>query len=146
MADRESAPLSEAERKELEALRAEKARRESEAAEAERRELEALRAEQEQVDAEILRERAQQEARPESSGPHDPMPSPPASPEPARRAAPAEDPIVDPDNLTFGQRMVLTPASDDPDEIPGMPPAQKIILILALLGVALLVYYLVTRP
>ena len=62
MADQTATPLTDEEREELEALRAEKARRfEEERARVEREELEALRAEQERVDAEILAERAAEE-------------------------------------------------------------------------------------
>jgi len=46
-----------------------------------------------------------------------------------------EKPVVDPDHLTFGQKMVLGNTNDDED-IPGMPPAQKLIVGLALLFVA----------
>lgn len=110
MADRETAPLSDEERAELEALRAEKAaREEARRARHERAELEALRAES----------RAANEAKAE--------PAPRAS-APVRSAADDRPPVVDPNNLTFGQRMVLTPEADDPDDIPGMPPAQKIII------------------
>lgn len=133
MADRDAAPLTEAEREELEALRAEKARREEEeAARAEREELEALRSEQEQVDAEILRERAEEER-------------PRQAPARAAEPSPEPDPVVDPENLTFGQRMVMTPTATDSDDIPVMAPAQKIIIGLALIGVVLLAIYIFTR-
>ena len=59
MADSHMTTLTDDEREELEALRAEKARREEEErARAEREELDALRAEQAKVDALILAERA----------------------------------------------------------------------------------------
>lgn len=114
MADQDTAPLSDAERAELEALRAEKAaREEAERARRERAELEALRAES----------RAAHEA-----------PAAPAAPaaQPATTASTArrESPVVDPDNLTFGQRMVMTPEETDDDGIPKMAPAQKIIIAL----------------
>lgn len=115
MADRETAPLSDEERAELEALRAEKAaREEAQRARRERAELEALRAES----------RAADEAKAKSA---------PRASAPARTAADNRPPVVDPDNLTFGQRMVMTPKVDDPDDIPGMPPAQKIIIAIVLL-------------
>ena len=99
MADNDTAPLSDEERAELEALRAEKAAREqAERARRERAELEALRA-----------ERA------------------------ASEEGAAERPVVDPDNPTFGQRMVMTPEGADEDGIPGMPPAQKLVIGLCLL-------------
>lgn len=124
MADRDAVPLTEAERAELEALRAEKARREEEeAARAERAELEALRSERGRFDTGVLGGRAEAGR---------PRPAPP-------------DPVVDPDNLTFGQRMVMTPTATDADDIPVMAPAQKIIIGLALIGVVLLAVYIITR-
>ncbi|MDM8299629.1 hypothetical protein [Collinsella tanakaei] len=113
MADQQTAPLTDEERAELEALRAEKAAREqAERARRERAELEALRAEA---------KAAEQPA---------PASAPVAKPAPRADERP---PVVDPDNLTFGQRMVMTPKTDDPDDIPGMPPAQKIIIAIVLL-------------
>lgn len=98
----QNTPLSDEERAELEALRAEKARREEEErARKERAELEALRAEQAAADA-------------------------PASQKPA----------VDPEHLTFGQKMVMTKDEVDEDGVPPMPPAQKLIIAV---GVVLLI-------
>lgn len=117
MTDTEASPLSDDERAELEALRAEKARREEEErARQERAELEALRA-----DAAKTRE-AERPAQVASAK---------AAPRPASNQ---EKPVVDPDHLTFGQKMVLGDAKDDED-VPGMPPAQKLIVGLALLFV-----------
>lgn len=114
MADNDTAPLSDEERAELEALRAEKAAREqAERARRERAELEALRAER----------AASEEGAAE--------PAPASAAEPSRAAA--ERPVVDPDNPTFGQRMVMTPEGADEDGIPGMPPAQKLVIGLCLL-------------
>ena len=116
MADTTSAPLTDEERAELEALRAEKAaREEAERARKERAELEALRAES---------RAAQQPAQPVQPA------EAPTAPKPTPRPRPADDrpPVVDPDNLTFGQRMVMTPDDTDDDGIPRMPPAQKIII------------------
>ena len=111
MADQEATPLTDEERAELEALRAEKAaREEAERARKERAELEALRA--------------------ESQAAQEPKKAPAA-----RRRVDDRPPVVDPDNLTFGQRMVMTPETDDPDDIPGMPPAQKIIIAVLLVVV-----------
>ena len=123
MTDTKTSPLSDDERAELEALRAEKARREEEErARQERAELEALRAAPPRADAPKPRAAAR------------PAPAAPAGA--AARPAPVQEkPIVDPDHLTFGQKMVLGDTSDDDDDIPGMPPAQKIIVGLALLFV-----------
>ena len=132
MTSENARPLTPEEREELEALRAEKARREAEvAAERDRAELAALRAEQEAVDAQILAERARAAER---AGATAPAPAPaPARPEP--QAKPARE-------RTFGQKMVLAPETTDPDEIPGMAPAQKIIIGLAV--VALIVFVICT--
>lgn len=124
MTDTEASPLSDDERAELEALRAEKARREEEErARQERAELEALRAEQQRTDVAKTREAE----RPAQAAPVKAAPRP---------APTQEKPIVDPDHLTFGQKMVLGDAGDDED-IPGMPPAQKLIVGLALLFVVI---------
>ena len=121
--------LTPEERDELEALREEKARREAEAAAAaERAELEALRAEQRRVDEEILAERAAQAA-------------PAPAPEPAAPVAPAAEPAP----RTFGQKMVMAPEAADPDDIPGMAPAQKIIIALAAVAVIVLAVYIATQ-
>ena len=97
----QNAPLSAEERAELEALRAEKARREEEElARRERAELEALRAERAAA----------------------------ARPAPVPRPVRAEEPVIDPENLTFGQKMVMTREEEDDDGIPPMPPAQKLII------------------
>lgn len=123
MTDTKASPLSDDERAELEALRAEKARREEEErARRERAELEALRAEQQRADAAKTREAE----RPAQVAPAKAAPRP---------ASTQEKPVVDPDHLTFGQKMVLGDTSDDDDDIPGRPPAQKLIVGLALLFV-----------
>ena len=120
MADSQNAPLTDAERAELEELRAEKARRdEEERARRERAELEALRA-----------ERAAAAAQP-------PAPAPKAVDWPA--AKPTPQPSA-PAEKTFGQRMVISDATDD-DGIPKMPPAQKLILAIgALIVLAFVVW------
>ena len=120
MTDTEASPLSDDERAELEALRAEKARREEEErARQERAELEALRAEQQCADA--AKTRKAERPAPAKAAP--------------RPVSTQKKPVVDPDHLTFGQKMVLGNTNDDED-IPGMPPAQKLIVGLALLFVA----------
>lgn len=113
----QNTPLSDEERAELEALRAEKARREEEErARKERAELEALRAEQAAADAPASQK-------------------PAAAPKPRRAPAPQE-PAIDPENLTFGQKMVMTKDEVDEDGVPPMPPAQRLIIAV---GVVLLI-------
>ena len=51
-----------------------------------------------------------------------------ARPAPGPRPARAEEPVIDPENLTFGQKMVMTREEEDDDGIPPMPPAQKLII------------------
>lgn len=115
MSQSDTTPLTDKERAELEALRAEKARRE-------RAELEELRAE------------ASAPAR---------VPAQPAS-APQRRAPRVADepPVVpaSPEERTFGQRMVLSSDEDD-DGIPTMPPAQKIVIGICLLCAVCLAVY-----
>ncbi|MBM6784650.1 hypothetical protein H6A33_00285 [Collinsella tanakaei] len=111
MADQNSTPLTDEERAELEALRAEKAaREEAERVRKERAELEALRAESKKAE--------QAESAPA------PAPQP-------KRQAPAPRP-ADHEPRTFGQRMVMTPEETDDDGIPKMPPAQKIIILIVM--------------
>lgn len=134
MADSTATPLSDEEREELEALRAEKARREEEErVRREREELEALRAEQDRVDAQILAERAAEHR---------------AAARCAESAAPsAPAPEVDGGSdarKSFGERMV-TSSSVDEDGIPTMPVAQKIILAAAFIALIVFVIYTVTR-
>ncbi|MDN0069302.1 hypothetical protein [Collinsella ihumii] len=115
MADQNSTPLTDEERAELEALRAEKtAREEAERARKERAELEALRAESKKA------EQAESAPAPASA----PAPQP-------KRQAPAPRP-ADHEPRTFGQRMVMTPEETDDDGIPKMPPAQKIIILIVM--------------
>ena len=130
MAELESQPLSAEERAELEELRAEKARRVAqEQARREREELAALRA-----------ERAKAE---EAAANVAPAPKPaaakqvPAAPKPQPKKA-ARPKSVDTkpsrDEMTFAQRMVTSKEPVDEDDIPGMPPAQKLIIALALIA------------
>lgn len=136
MADQTATPLTDEEREELEALRAEKARRvEEERARVEREELEALRAEQERVDAEILAERAAEERAAGKS---------PAAKDASSRPAPQPAPTSSPKEKTFGERMVTSSTVDD-DGIPTMPVAQKIIIAVALVAVVAFIIYTATR-
>lgn len=143
MAELESQPLSAEERAELEELRAEKARREAqEEARREREELAALRAE---------REKAEEAAAKVASEPK-PAPAPkPAAAKPAP-AAPKPQPkktarpkFVDPkpsrDEMSFAQRMVTSKEPTGENEIPGMAPAQKIIIVLALIAFVIFMGY-----
>ena len=136
MADQTATPLTDEEREELEALRAEKARRaEEERARVEREELEALRAEQERVDAEILAERAAEERAARKA---------PAAKDASSRPAPQSAPAPSPKEKTFGERMVTSSTVDD-DGIPTMPVAQKIIIAVALVAVVAFIIYTATR-
>lgn len=143
MAELESQPLSDEERAELEELRAEKARREAqEEARREREELAALRAE---------RAKAEEAAANATPAPKPaPVPKPaaakpaPAAPKPqpkkAARPKPAE-PAPSRDEMTFAQRMVTSKEPTGENEIPGMAPAQKIIIVLALVAFVVFMGY-----
>lgn len=145
MAELESQPLSDEERAELEELRAEKARREAqEEARREREELAALRAE---------RAKAEEAAANAATAPKPaPAPAPkPAAAKPAPAAAkpqpkkaarpkPAE-PTPSRDEMTFAQRMVTSKEPTGENEIPGMAPAQKIIIVLALVAFVVFMGY-----
>lgn len=141
MAKLESQPLSAEERAELEELRAEKARREAqEEARREREELAALRAE---------RAKAEEVAANAASAPA-PAPKPtaakpaPAAPKPQPKKA-ARPKSVEPkpsrDEMTFAQRMVTSKEPTGENEIPGMAPAQKIIIVLALIAFVIFMGY-----
>lgn len=146
MAELESQPLSAEERAELEELRAEKARREAqEEARREREELAALRAE---------REKAEEAA---AKGTAVPAPAPAPKPAAAKPAPTAPKPqpkkaartkSVEPkssrDEMTFAQRMVTSKEPTGENEIPGMAPAQKIIIVLALLAFVIFMVYTIT--
>lgn len=143
MAELESQPLSAEERAELEELRAEKARREAqEEARREREELAALRAE---------REKAEEAAAKVASEPK-PAPAPkPAAAKPAPTAPKpqpkkvARSKSVEPkpsrDEMTFAKRMVTSKEPTGENEIPGMAPAQKIIIVLALIAFVIFMGY-----
>lgn len=146
MAELESQPLSAEERAELEELRAEKARREAqEEARREREELAALRAE---------RARAEEAA---AKGTAVPAPAPAPKPAAAKPAPTAPKPQpkkaahlkpVEPkpsrDEMTFAQRMVTSKEPTGENEIPGMAPAQKIIIVLALIAFIVFMVYTIT--
>lgn len=141
MAELESQPLSAEERAELEELRAEKARREAqEEARRERKELAALRAE---------RARAEEAAAKVAPAPV-PAPEPaaakptPAAPKPQPKKAPrpkTAEPKPSRDEMTFAQRMVTSKEPTGENEIPGMAPAQKIIIVLALIAFVIFMGY-----
>ena len=137
MAEFESQPLSAEERAELEELRAEKARREAqEKARREREELAALRAER--AKAEEAAANAAPAPKPAAAKPAPTAPKPqlkkaahpkPVEPKPSR------------DEMTFAQRMVTSKEPTAEDEIPGMAPAQKIIIVLALIAFVVFMGY-----
>ena len=127
MSDQLDTPLTDEERAELEALRAEKARRE-------RAELEALRAEQEAAETAPASapKPAPQAAAPVAPPVSAPQAEPAPRPQPSTTPAPA--PAPDPAEAdTFGRRMVLSQGEDD-DGIPTMPPAQKILIAICLIA------------
>ena len=133
MAELESQPLSDEERAELEELRAEKARREEqEKARREREELAALR------DERAKGEGAAAKAASESAAA---VPKP--QPKKAARPKPV-DSKPNRDEMTFAQRMVTSKEPVDEDDIPGMPPAQKLIIALALIGFIVFMGYTIT--
>ena len=126
MAKLESQPLSAEERAELEELRAEKARREAqEEARREREELAALRA-----------ERAKAEEAAAKPSPTAPKPQP-------KKVARSKsvEPKPSRDEMTFAQRMVTSKEPTGENEIPGMAPAQKIIIALALVAFVVFMGY-----
>lgn len=145
MAELESQPLSDEERAELEELRAEKARREArEEARREREELAALRAER--AKAEEVASNAASERKPAPA----PAPKPaaakpaPAAPKPQPKKAArlkSVEPKPSRDEMTFAQRMVTSKEPTGENEIPGMAPAQKIIIVLALIAFVIFMGY-----
>ena len=141
MAELESQPLSDEERAELEELRAEKARREAqEEARREREELAALRAERAKAE----------EAAASAASERKPAPRPaaakpaPAAPKPESKKAARPKPVDSKpsrDEMTFAQRMVTSKEPTAEGEIPGMAPAQKIIIALALVAFVVFMGY-----
>ena len=134
MAELESQPLSAEERAELEELRAEKARREAqEEARREREELAALRAERAEAE--------EAAAKPAPAPAPKPAPvAPKPQPKKAARPKPAEAKLSR-DEMTFAQRMVTSKEPAGENEIPGMAPAQKIIIVLALIAFVVFMGY-----
>ena len=141
MAELESQPLSAEERAELEELRAEKARREAqEEARREREELAALRAEREKAE-EVAAKVASEPAPAPKPAAAKPVPAAPKpQPKKALHPKPAE-PKPSRDEMTFAQRMVTSKEPTGENEIPGMAPAQKIIIVLALIAFAVFMGY-----
>ena len=140
MAELESQPLSAEERAELEELRAEKARHEAqEEARREREELAALRAEREKAEeaaAKVAPAPKPAAAKPASTAP---------KPQPKRAAHPKPvEPKPSRDEMTFAQRMVTSKEPTAEGEIPGMAPAQKIIIVLALIAFIVFMVYTIT--
>ena len=137
MAELESQPLSAEERAELEELRAEKARREAqEEARREREELAALRAEREK--AEEAAAKGASEPKPAAAKPAPTAPKP----QPKKAARPKSvDPKPSRDEMSFAQRMVTSKEPTGENEIPGMAPAQKIIIFLALVAFVIFMGY-----
>ena len=129
MADGDARPLTDEERAELEALRAEKAHREEqERARRERAELEALRAERREV-----------EEAPAAEPAASPAPKPAAGE--AANSAPSGSTGKKTHERTFGERMVLSEGEDD-DGMPSMPPAQKITIGICLVVALCVVAYI----
>ena len=152
MAEHDSDPLSPEERAELEQLRAEKAARVAkEQARRERAELEALRAEKAHAkgsDTAASPKRAQ--AKPVNDGAAVPSKSKTSSASAAttRQKAPSSNvkggkPAQKRDDMSFAVRMVTSTEPKDEDDIPGMAPAQKIIIVLALIAFVVFIGYAV---
>lgn len=114
MAELESQPLSAEERAELEELRAEKA--------------------------------ASAPAPVPAPKPAAAKPAPAApKPQPKRAAHPKPvEPKPSRDEMTFAQRMVTSKEPTGENEIPGMAPAQKIIIVLALIAFIVFMVYTIT--
>lgn len=146
MAELESQPLSAEERAELEELRAEKARREAqEEARREREELAALRAERARAEEAAAKGTAVPAPAP-APKPAAAKPAPTApKPQPKKAAHPKPvEPKPSRDEMTFAQRMVTSKEPTGENEIPGMAPAQKIIIVLALLAFVIFMVYTIT--
>lgn len=146
MVELESQPLSAEERAELEELRAEKARREAqEEARREREELAALRAERKKAEEAAAKGTAVPAPAPAPKlAAAKPAPTAP-KPQPKKAAHPKPvEPKPSRDEMTFAQRMVTSKEPTGENEIPGMAPAQKIIIVLALLAFVIFMVYTIT--
>lgn len=141
MAELESQPLSAEERAELEELRAEKARREAqEEARREREELAALRAERKKAEEAAAKVASEPAPAPKPAAAK-PAPAAP-KPQPKKAARPKSvDPKPSRDEMSFAQRMVTSKEPAGENEIPGMAPAQKIIIVLALIAFVIFMGY-----
>ena len=141
MAELESQPLSAEERAELEELRAEKARREAqEEARREREELAALRAERKKAEEAAAKVASEPAPAPKPAAAK-PVPTAP-KPQPKKAARPKSvEPKPSRDEMTFAQRMVTSKEPTGENEIPGMAPAQKIIIVLALIAFVIFMGY-----
>ena len=141
MAELESQPLSAEERAELEELRAEKARREAqEEARREREELAALRAERKKAEEAAAKIASEPAPAPKPAAAK-PAPAAP-KPQPKRAARPKSvDPKPSRDEMSFAQHMVTSKEPTGENEIPGMAPAQKIIIVLALIAFVIFMGY-----
>lgn len=144
MAELESQPLSAEERAELEELRAEKARREAqEEARREREELAALRAEREKAEEATAKVASESAPVPKPAAAK-PVPTAP-KPQPKKAAhLKTVEPKPSRDEMTFAQRMVTSKEPTGENEIPGMAPAQKIIIVLALIAFIVFMVYTIT--
>lgn len=144
MAELESQPLSAEERAELEELRAEKARREAqEEARREREELAALRAERKKAEEAAARVASEPAPAPKPAAAKPAPIAPKPQPKKAARPKPVE-PKPSRDEMTFAQRMVTSKEPTGENEIPGMAPAQKIIIVLALIAFIVFMAYTIT--
>ena len=139
MAEHDSDPLSDEERAELEQLRAEKAARVAqEQARRDRAELEELRKEKAQIGA----ARGTAPAKKSASKTQAAQAS---SPVKTKRPAAGGDNVAKSaqkrEDMSFAVRMVTSTDPKDEDDIPGMAPAQKIIIVLALIAFAFFIGY-----
>ena len=143
MAELESQPLSAEERAELEELRAEKARREAqEEARREREELAALRAEREKAEEATAKVASESAPVPKPAAAKPVPTAPKPQPKPKKAARPKSvEPKPSRDEMTFAQRMVTSKEPTGENEIPGMAPAQKIIIVLALIAFVIFMGY-----